>query len=111
GRFHAEPISEAGQLVSVCRYVERNALSAGLVDRAENWPWCSLAERLLPNPSVPLESAAYLSSPSWIEYVNSVLTTRDRVRQEQRLARKVSDTIGLRPQPPQNCGKVLRPPK
>jgi putative transposase len=29
----------------VCRYVERNALRAGLVRRAEEWRWCSLWRR------------------------------------------------------------------
>ena len=27
--------------LSVCRYVERNALRANLVARAEDWPWSS----------------------------------------------------------------------
>jgi putative transposase len=30
----------------VLRYVERNPLRAGLVRRAEDWPWCSLSCRL-----------------------------------------------------------------
>ena len=29
----------------VCRYVERNALRAGLVERAEQWAWSSLWRR------------------------------------------------------------------
>jgi putative transposase len=29
-------------LWAVCRYVERNALRAGLCQRAEDWRWCSL---------------------------------------------------------------------
>jgi putative transposase len=29
----------------VCRYVERNALRARLVERAEEWQWCSLWRR------------------------------------------------------------------
>ena len=79
GRFHAEPIEQPGQLVSVMRYVERNALSAGLVSRAQDWPWCSLADRLRPDPDLPLVCAPYLASDSWMAYVNSILTTRDRL--------------------------------
>ena len=30
----------------MCRYVERNALRAGLVRRAQDWRWCSLWKRL-----------------------------------------------------------------
>jgi putative transposase len=33
-------------LVAVLRYVERNALRANLVQRAEQWRWCSLRRRL-----------------------------------------------------------------
>ena len=32
-------------MLVVCRYVERNALRAGLVNRAEDWAWGSLAQR------------------------------------------------------------------
>lgn len=46
GRFKAFPIQHDGHLVAVIRYVERNALRAGLVARAEDWPWGSLAWRL-----------------------------------------------------------------
>ena len=43
GRFKAFPIERDDHLVTVLRYVERNALRAKLVRRAENWPWSSLA--------------------------------------------------------------------
>src|SRR5438132_8128413 len=42
GRFRAFPIQEDEHLLSVLRYVERNALRAELVKRAEDWPWSSL---------------------------------------------------------------------
>jgi hypothetical protein len=66
--------------VTVCRYVERNALSAGLVARAQDWPWCSLAARVSSNMPVPLVSTAFLASNAWIDYVNAVLTVRERMR-------------------------------
>ena len=46
GRFKAFPIKHDGHLLTVLRYVERNALRSGLVDRAEKWCWGSLAWRL-----------------------------------------------------------------
>jgi len=46
GRFKAFPIQRDDHLYTVLRYVERNPLRAGLVKRAENWRWCSLAHRL-----------------------------------------------------------------
>jgi putative transposase len=42
GRFKAFPIQENEHLLSVLRYIERNPLRAGLVGRAEEWPWSSL---------------------------------------------------------------------
>jgi hypothetical protein len=42
GRFKAFPIQKDEHLLSVMRYIERNPLRAGLVGRAEEWPWSSL---------------------------------------------------------------------
>ena len=42
GRFKAFPIQEDEHLLVVLRYIERNPLRAGLVERAERWPWSSL---------------------------------------------------------------------
>jgi putative transposase len=45
GRFKSFPIQEDEHLLTVCRYVERNPLRAGLVRRAEDWRWGSLWRR------------------------------------------------------------------
>src|SRR5579864_3129721 len=45
GRFKAFPIEQDEHLLTVLRYVERNPLRASLVERAESWPWSSLAWR------------------------------------------------------------------
>ena len=45
-RFKAFAVAEDEHLLTVLRYVERNPLRAGLVRRAEDWPWSSLACRL-----------------------------------------------------------------
>ena len=42
GRFKTFPIEEDEHLLSVLRYVERNALQASLVERAEDWKYGSL---------------------------------------------------------------------
>jgi putative transposase len=70
GRFHSQSIESGAGLVRACRYVERNALRAGLVARAEAWPWCSLTERLREHPTIALSPAPFLSSPAWVDYVN-----------------------------------------
>ena len=45
GRFKSFPVQTDEHLLTVCRYVERNALQAGLVQRAEDWRWSSLWRR------------------------------------------------------------------
>jgi len=42
GRFKSFPVQDDEHFWTVCRYVERNALRANLVRRAEAWPWGSL---------------------------------------------------------------------
>ncbi len=43
GRFKAFPVQKDAHLLAVLRYVERNPVRAGLVDRSEDWRWSSLA--------------------------------------------------------------------
>jgi putative transposase len=62
GRFKAFAIQSDHHLLTVMRYVERNALRANLVERAEDWQWGSLAWRRsrggleLAQPPAPLPS-------------------------------------------------------
>ena len=42
GRFKSFPVQADDHFFTVCRYVERNALRANLVPRAEHWRWSSL---------------------------------------------------------------------
>ena len=46
GRFKSFPIETDEHFYCVVRYVERNALRAGLVERAEDWKWGSLQQRM-----------------------------------------------------------------
>ena len=45
GRYKSFMVQPGGRLLEVLRYVERNALSADLVSRAEDWRWSSLWAR------------------------------------------------------------------
>jgi REP-associated tyrosine transposase len=69
GRFKAIPIMSDRQFLAVCRYVERNALAAHLVDRAEDWRWCSLWRRcrkrheMLCDWPIPVPD-------QWVDHVN-----------------------------------------
>jgi len=42
GRFKAFPVQADQHLLTVCRYVERNPVRAGLVTDAATWRWSSL---------------------------------------------------------------------
>jgi putative transposase len=67
GRFKSFPIETSEYLLTVCRYVERNPLRAGLVTRAEQWPWSSAASSsgaLLHQWPIPRPEA-------WAEWVNA----------------------------------------
>jgi putative transposase len=70
GRFKSFPIESDEHFYSVARYVERNALRAGLAQRAEDWPWGSLHQRTRQTHG-PLLCDWPLPRPSdWTEYVN-----------------------------------------
>jgi putative transposase len=45
GRFKSFPVQSDEHFLTVCRYVERNALRANLVERAEDWNWSSVSAR------------------------------------------------------------------
>jgi putative transposase len=70
GRFKSFPVDSDEHFYSVARYVERNALWAGLVQRAEDWPWGSLHQRTR-KADGPLLCDWPLPQPSdWPQYVN-----------------------------------------
>jgi len=76
GRFKSFPVSSDEYFYQVVRYIERNALRAGLCRRAEQWRWSSLWRR----ESGTAEQQALLSEwplppPSrWVRLVNEVQT-------------------------------------
>jgi putative transposase len=71
GRFKAFPIQQDDHLYAVLRYVERNALRAGLVKKAEDWRWSSLAHRLNGwEPTVRLSDWPVRKPRDWAAYVN-----------------------------------------
>jgi putative transposase len=76
GRFKAFPVEADDHFYSVARYVERNALRAGLVSRAEEWRWSSLWRRQLGDDRAKsLLHAWPLPEPSrWLATVNRVQT-------------------------------------
>ena len=75
-RYKSFPIQDDEHFLVVCRYVERNALRAGLVKRAEDWRWGSLSRWLQkPEPQPKLLSAWPIPRlPNWVHRVNEALS-------------------------------------
>lgn len=77
GRFKAFAIEQDTHLLTVMRYVERNALRAGLVERAEAWTWGSLHWRLhCPDAAIISQPPVVLPS-DWSTFVNEPQTAEE----------------------------------
>jgi putative transposase len=74
GRFRAIPVGADRHFLWVCRYVERNALRASLVSRAEDWPWSSLGRRRRDPGTAWLASWPVPRPIGWTTYVNEPQT-------------------------------------
>ncbi len=79
GRFKSFPVQSDEHFLSVARYVERNAVRAHLVKRAEEWRWSSLWQ--WQNSGSPLgELLARWPVPrprDWLLRVNRALTSAE----------------------------------
>jgi putative transposase len=84
GRFKSFPVESDDHLLSLLRYVERNPLSAGLVEQAQVWHWCSLWSRVHGEAEIKaLLSTWPVDRPTnWTARVNAPLTAKelDRIR-------------------------------
>ena len=72
GRFKSFVVQNDAHFLAVSRYVEANALSGKLVQRAEDWRWCSLWRVLRGRADQPPHIHPWpVPRPSdWLEYVN-----------------------------------------
>ena len=95
GRFKSFPVQDDEHFHVVCRYVERNALRAELVRRAEQWRWGSLYRWVSkPEPEPRLLSAWPIARlPGWVARVNEPLTEQElqAVRQSVRRGSPLGD--------------------
>jgi putative transposase len=76
-RYQALPVQSGVHLLTVLRYVERNALRAGLVRRAEDWRWGSLWRRCNSCDDLPLAEWPILRPPNWVDVVNEPQIARE----------------------------------
>jgi putative transposase len=89
GRFKSFPIEEDDHFFTASRYVERNALTAGVVRRAEEWRWGSLWARRQGNEQLrSILSDWPLERPrNWVALVNEPLTEKEAERFQLCIAR------------------------
>ncbi|HVZ21834.1 MAG TPA: transposase [Vicinamibacterales bacterium] len=74
GRFKSLPVGNDSHFLWVCRYVERNALRANLVDTAESWRWSSLWHRHRATDARWLAPCPVALPSGWVGLVNEPQT-------------------------------------
>jgi len=87
GRFKSFPVQEDDHFLTLCRYVERNALRANLVARAEQWRWSSLWHRCHDTPVPWLNAWPQAVPQGWLEHVNGVETEGELAAVRRSVAR------------------------
>jgi putative transposase len=125
-RFKSFAVREDEHFLKVCRYVERNPVRAGLVDRAEQWPWGSLCKRdpactHKPGADQLLDAWPVHRRRGWIDWVNQpespeelaavrTCVRRERPYGDEPWARAVAQRLGSVQslQPPGRPKTVIR---
>ena len=74
GRFKSFPVQADDHFLTLCRYVERNALRANLVARAEQWRWSSLWHRCHATGVPWLHEWPVPAPEGWVDKVNQAET-------------------------------------
>ena len=77
GRFRSFPVQDDEHFHTVCRYVERNALTANVVKRAEDYRWGSLYNWLGGDSPIELASWPIRRLPRWVARVNQAITQKE----------------------------------
>ena len=88
GRYKSFPIEKDNHFLQVCRYVERNPLRAGIVQKAEDWQWSSLWKREHgTEKQSPLLSSWPVEKPdSYLEWTNTLLKDEEEKLKKIRYA-------------------------
>src|SRR5271157_3821726 len=99
GRYKSFPVESDEHFWVVARYVERNALRANLVLRAEEWRWSSLWQRCHPTGEERSLLAAWpIDMPAnWPERVNQTDNAQDLEALRRRDGNRDAISIGSNP--------------
>jgi putative transposase len=77
GRYKSFPVETGPHLLRVTRYVEANAAKARLVERAEDWPWGSLARDCDDDGRTLVVPGPIERPPNWASIVNEYLSANE----------------------------------
>ena len=77
GRYKSFPVQDDEHFHVVCRYVERNALTAKIVQRAQDYRWGSLYNWNGGKSVIKISPWPVKRLPRWIERVNQPLTKKE----------------------------------
>jgi REP element-mobilizing transposase RayT len=69
-RYCSKPIFDAYHYFSALRYVERNALAANYVKRAEAWRWGSATTQVEPPCCIDLSPGPFPRPKNWLDLLN-----------------------------------------
>ncbi len=87
GRYKSFPVQDDDHFHVVCRYVERNALTAKLVGRAEKYRWGSLYNWLGGESPITLAAWPVKRLPNWVARVNQSLSIKENERVSESISR------------------------
>ncbi|HET6247642.1 MAG TPA: transposase [Tepidisphaeraceae bacterium] len=78
GRYKSFPTENDAHFTTVARYIERNAVRAGIARRAEQWRWSSLGQKAtLETPLIPLAAWPVRRRKDWTDWVNQPQTAAE----------------------------------
>jgi putative transposase len=78
GRYKSFAMQDDDHLSTVLRYVERNAVRANLVARAQDWPWSGVGQSALPAElRLAIHSGPIPRRGDWMEWLNAPRTAAE----------------------------------
>ncbi len=75
GRFKSFPVQDSWRYLSLMQYVEANPLRAGMVERADQWPWSSLTIRSGAAKDITLDPGPKRLPDDWLQQVQATVET------------------------------------
>jgi putative transposase len=87
GRYKNFMVQDGVHLLNVLRYVEANALRAGLVSEAGEWKWSTVVRRYAPDGRAFLSNWPVPKPREWRSYVNYEIEAEELVRLQNAVRR------------------------